>query len=121
MSTYHLGPLNLDAFKRGPEAGLASVAEQLGGRRVELPAQLVSRPGDAAVVADTLAAMHAINRIADEARLTVDARLHYLRCVRANLANAEDRLADDDLPPCIAEKFADIAADIHHAAANPED
>ncbi len=69
----------------------------------------------------TLDALHAIRRIADEVRLTAEERLHYLRCVRINLAATEDRLAAlDDLPPCIAEKFGDITHAIHHAAANPE-
>lgn len=82
-----------------------------------LPAPHVASQG---TVQATLDAIRAIRRIADEVRLTAEERLHYLRCVRLNLASAEDRLVGDDLPPCIAETFGDISHAIHHAAANPE-
>lgn len=78
-----------------------------------MSAVIASQPA----VQSTLDALQAIRRIADEVRLTAEERLHYLRCVRINLTAAEDRLAGlDDLPPCVAEKFSDIAHDIHQSA-----
>lgn len=88
------------------------------------PAADASAPAgaDAGAVQAALAAIQAVRRIAGEVRLTAEVRLHYLRCVRMNLASAEDRLAElDDLPPRVAGAFGDIARDIHHVAANPED
>ena len=117
--TIHLGhALDLAAFRDGAEAGLKSVAVQAATRREAAPAKTAG----ANVVQATLDAIQAIRRISGEVRLSAEERLHYLRCVRINLAAAEDRLAGvDDLPPCIAEKFGDITHSIHHAAANPED
>lgn len=86
--------------------------------RYPLPAP---NPADAAAIQATLDAIRNARAIAQDARLAVDERLHYLRCIRLNLSAAEDRLAGlDTLPPCVAEKFGDIAASIHHAAANPK-
>lgn len=79
-------------------------------------------PASHDAVRATLEAIQAVNRVAGEVRLNAEERLHYLRCVRINLAAAEDRLAGlDDIEPCVAEKLGDIAHAIHHAAANPED
>lgn len=99
--------LDLSAFRGGADAGLASVAAQAA---------------TACAVQSTLEAIQAVNRVAGEVRLSAEVRLHYLRCVRLNLAAVEDRLAGlDDIEPCVAEKLGDIAHAIHHAAANPED
>lgn len=65
---------------------------------------------NALAVAAALEAIAAIARIAHNDQISHEARLHYLGIVRLNLAGQEDRLAGlDDLAPCIAEKFADIA------------
>lgn len=63
--------------------------------------------------ADVLAAVQALHRIRDNVQLTPEARMHYLRCVRKNLAAAEDQVAglDDEPAPCVAAKMADIAHD----------
>ncbi|MCX7563441.1 hypothetical protein OS176_07800 [Xanthomonadaceae bacterium XH05] len=127
MSSTRIAPaLDLQAFANGLEAGLASVAEQCGGRPVAIGAGADSPlpspgPANAAAVQSTLDAIQAVRRIAGEVRLSAEERLHYLRCIRLNLASTEDRLAGDDMAPCIAEKLGDIAHAIQHAAANPED
>lgn len=62
---------------------------------------------------DVLNAIQAIHRIRDLVQLSDEARLHYLRCIRRNLAAAEDHVADIELAPCVGEKMADIAHDHH--------
>lgn len=68
--------------------------------------------------ADVLLAVQAIHRLRDQVRLSLEVRLHYLRCIRKNLAAAEDTLAglDDELAPCVAEKLGDIHYNIHRSA-----
>lgn len=60
---------------------------------------------------DVLSAVQAIHRIRDRALLSTEARLHYVRAIRKNLAAAEDLLAglDAELPPCVGERLADAA------------
>lgn len=70
----------------------------------------------------TMDVIDGITRIAHDARLGIDERLHYLRTIRLNLSGQEDRLVMfDEAPPCLVEKFGDIAHSLQHAAANPED
>ena len=68
--------------------------------------------------ADVLAAVQALHRIRDNVRLSLEARMHYLRCVRKNLTAAEDQVSgfDDEPAPCVAEKFGDVMHDIHRSA-----
>ena len=66
---------------------------------------------------NVLSAVQAVHRIRDEVHFSVEARLHYLRTIRQNLAAAEDYLAglDDEPAPCVAEKMADVAHDYHRS------
>jgi len=68
--------------------------------------------------ADVLGAVQAIHRLRDQVRLSPEVRLHYLRCIRKNLAATEDTVAglDDEPAPCVAEAFGDIHYDIHRSA-----